>query len=178
MTQLSLTVADVKRLCAVDPADTSQDAAMAALMAAEQPVHEYALDPGILAGAVAPGGDAGLKATLTLGVAEVLAGDYLQTVARGLDFEDSFQVGTLRLVTRPAQTPGALGLSLTRQGLARLAPFTRAARAQTGGAAGATPDDWAPVPQLIAASPVAGASSGAPGSVFDAVFADGEGPEP
>ena len=173
MTVLTITLAEVKRQCAIAAGDTSQDAAITALVAAEQLPHEYALDPGILGLAVAAGaGDAnalGLLATLTLGVGEILAGDYLQTVARGGTLT-GFRVSSLAITVAPGQTPGQLGSGLTKQGLARLAPFTRAARSRTGAAAGVAPDDWAPVPQLIAST--TGNAIAPPASVFDASFAD------
>lgn len=163
MTVLSIATADVRRLCGIDSGDTSRDAAIAALISAEQLVHEYALDPGILALAAAAGAGDGRLATLTLGVAEVMAGDYLQLTARAGTLTE-FKVAGLQISLPAAQTPGALGAALTRQGLARLAPFTRAARSVTSGAAGAAPDDFAPIPLLIA-------SSSGP-SVFDAPFSD------
>ena len=169
MPLLTITLAEIKRQCAIDGGDTSQDAAISALMAAEQGAHEYALDPGILALAVAAGAGDGLLATLTLGVGEVLAGGYLQTAARAGSLV-GFRVSSLAFTIAPGQTPGQLGSGLTKQGLARLAPFTRSARSRTGAAAGATPDDWAPIPQLIAAQLTASGAS--PSSVFDIAFAD------
>ena len=169
MTVLTITLAEVKRQCAIAAGDTSQDAAITALVAAEQLPHEYALDPGILALAVAAGTGDGLLATLTLGVGEILAGDYLQTVARAGTLT-GFRVSSLAITVAPGQTPGQLGSGLTKQGLARLAPFTRAARSRTGAAAGVAPDDWAPVPQLIAST--TGNAIAPPASVFDASFAD------
>ena len=162
MTVLVIGLADLKRLCSLDPGDTSQDGALAALQTAEQAVHEWALDPGILALAAGLGGDPGARATLTLGVAEVMAGDYLQTVARAGTIA-GFRVAGFQVVIPPGQTSGLLGSALTKQGLARLAPFTRAARSVAGAAAGLLPDDFAPIPQLIA-------SSTPEASVFDRTF--------
>lgn len=95
MAVLKIAVADVKRLCAIPDADTSQDTDVAALIAAEQVAHEYALDPAVVRAAqettpanasvlVSPG----LVATLTLGVAELMAGSYLVQVARSPAFTD------------------------------------------------------------------------------------------
>ena len=146
--------------------------AIAALMTAEQSVHEYALDPGILGLAVAAGGNAGLLATLTLGVGEVMAGDYLQQTARAGTVA-VFKAASVSFATPPGQTPGLLGNALTKQGLARLAPFTRAARSVTATAAGVdaglVPDGAAPIPLLIA-------STVPEPSVFDQGF--GEAPPP
>ena len=173
MTVLTIATADVRRLCGIDSGDTSQDSAIAALISAEQLVHEYALDPGILGLAVAAGAGDGCLATLTLGVAEIMAGDYLQLTARAGTIS-GFQVSGLKIAIPPLQTPGALGSALTKAGLARLAPFTRAARSVTASAAGTTPDGTAAIPLLIASSVLSGSSSAPPGSVFDAPFGDVE----
>ena len=169
MALLTISTASVRRLVGLDVGDTSQDTAIAAAITAEQLVHEYALDPGILALAVAAGAGDGLLATLTLGVGEVLAGDYLQTPARQGTLS-GLKIAGITLGFPPLQTPGQLGSALTKQGLARLAPFTRAARSRTGAAAGPTPDDWAPIPQLIASQLLG--SPAPPSSVFDGAFAD------
>ena len=54
------------------PADTSPDADLDALLAAQQPVWNMALDPAVLTRVRVR--HPGLRATLTLGVAESLAG--------------------------------------------------------------------------------------------------------
>lgn len=64
MPVLILTHADLKPLCAIGAADTSEDSDLDALIVAQQPVLEYAIDPAILAAASA---NAGLQATLSWG---------------------------------------------------------------------------------------------------------------
>ena len=89
MAVLTIAVADVKRLCAIPDMDTSQDTDVAALISAEQVAHEYALDPAVLTAAQATSpANPGLVATLTLGVAEMMAGSYLVQVARSPAFTD------------------------------------------------------------------------------------------
>ena len=95
MAVLSIAVADVKRLCAIPDTDTSQDTDVAALIAAEQIAHEYALDPAVVLAALATNpvhpllpATPGLVATLTLGIAEMMAGSYLVQVARSPAFTD------------------------------------------------------------------------------------------
>ncbi len=49
---LTIAVADLKRLLGIADGDTSQDAALGAVLAAEQAVWEYGLDPAVLAASV------------------------------------------------------------------------------------------------------------------------------
>ena len=95
MAVLSIAVADIKRLCAISDVDTSQDGEISALIAAEQTAHEYALDPAVVLAAQEASlvnpllpASPGLVATLTLGVAELMAGSYLVQVARSPAFTD------------------------------------------------------------------------------------------
>ena len=109
MAVLSITVAEIKRLCAISGADTSQDDDIAALISAEQAAHEYALDPAVVQAAQAADlvnpllpAAPGLVATLTLGVAEIMAGSYLVQIARAPAFsEDLVAVATLGQASAP-----------------------------------------------------------------------------
>ena len=128
---LAVAVADVKRLLSVDPADSSQDLALAALITAEQLALEYALDPAVLAAAVSvvtP--NAGLKAWLTLGVTEQLAGAALSVSGRVPGIFDDVQISSLHFTTSRGVHPDKLGADLTAAGTARLAPFSRHIRAE------------------------------------------------
>ncbi len=164
---LPLTRADLKRLCAVDPADTSEDAALDDLRTAQQPVLEYALDPAILGAATAPAGDAGLRATLVLGVAESLAGEWLRGQARAPGAADDFHVGPLSVSASRTDGLAQAGERLAAQGARRLAPFGRAARSVAGDAAGGTPDGASRAP-LLAGTALAPCPPS--GSVFDLPF--------
>jgi hypothetical protein len=137
MPTLTILLSDLKRLCAIDAGDTSEDAALTALLLAEQPVHEYALDPALLA---ASAGDSGLRATLTLGVAEAMAGSFLQVQARALGVTDDIHIGPLTIKSS-AVSPVELGRSLAAQGTARLAPFARASKSVAASALGTAPGD-------------------------------------
>ncbi len=122
MTLLTVPVAELRRLAGVDAGDTSQDAALLAVQAAEQPAHEYGLDPDALASA---GGDAGLRAVLTLGVAQLLAGSYLQQTARAAGATDDVALGPLQITLSRTHNPAQLGDLLAGQGAARLSPYVR-----------------------------------------------------
>ncbi len=128
MSLLPLTRADLKRLCAIGAGDTSQDAALDDLLAAQQPVLEYALDPAILRAAASLTADAGLRATLVLGMAESLAGEWLRQQARALGAADDFHLGPLSVSVSRTDGPAQGGERLVAQGVRRLAPFGRASK--------------------------------------------------
>lgn len=159
MTQLTIALADLKRLCAIDPADTSQDAGLALTIAAEQSVGEYALDPAILA---ASASDPGLLATLTLGVAECLAGSYLRQLARAPGVSDDFHIGPLSVSASRTDGPAQVGERLATQGLKRLEPFSRAIKRLAFDASAGVPDGSSRAPLL--------AQTNAAPSVFDLPF--------
>ena len=128
---LVIAVADIKRLMGVAASDSSQDAALAALIMAEQLAREYALDPAVLAAAVsALVPNAGLKALLTLGIAEQIAGSALSEAGRVPGIADDVQISALHFTTSHGASPDKLGAELTAQGTARLAPFSRHIRAE------------------------------------------------
>ena len=126
---LTVALADIKRLLSLT--DSSQDAALTALITAEQLAREYALDPSVLAAAVSltvP--NAGLKALLTLGIAEQIAGSALSEAGRVPGIADDVQISALHFTTSHGASPDKLGAELTAQGTARLAPFSRHIRAE------------------------------------------------
>jgi hypothetical protein len=115
MAVLSIAVADIKRLCAIPSTDTNQDGDVAALIAAEQVALEYSLDPAVLIAAqeVTAGigvgvppvpTNPGLVATLSLGVAEMMAGSYLVQLARSPAFTDDLVLVSSALGTAPVVT--------------------------------------------------------------------------
>ena len=167
MSLLPVTRADIKRLCALDAGDTSQDAALDDLRAAQQPVLEYALDPAILGAAASPAADAGLRATLTLGLAECLAGEWLRGQARAPGAGDDFHLGPLSVSASRTDGPAQTGERLAAQGLKRLAPFGRAARSVSVDAVAGTPDGSSRAPLLAQTTLTDGLSGG---SVFDLPF--------
>ena len=153
---LTVNHADLKPLCAIAVSDTSSDSDLDALIAAQQPVLEYALDPAVLA---ATSSNTGLQATLTLGLAEVLAGEWLRRQARAPGLTDDFHVGPLAVTASRTDNPAQLGERLAAQGTKRLEPFLRAMKRLAYDATGGAPDGSAKSP-LLAAAP-----SGS--SVFD-----------
>ena len=120
---LTIPISELKRLCAIESADTSQDAALTALLAAEQPVWEWAIDPAALSAAST---DTGLLATLTLGITEALAGRYLQQMARTPGMTDDFKIGELSVTASKTNDLNIQGVALIGAGDDRLAPFRRA----------------------------------------------------
>ena len=158
---LAVTVADLKRLCGMEAGDVSPDEELGALLAAQQPALEYGLDPAILA---ASAGDAGLRATLTLGVAEVVAGEWLGRRARAPGVLDDFHIGPLSVTASRTDSPARQGERLAAQGLRRLEPFVRASRTVGGAAAGGAGDGSGKGP-LLASAPTGP-------SVFDAPLFD------
>lgn len=161
MTQLTIPITELRRLAGIDASDTSQDAALAQVQAAEQEAAEYALDPAALAAAPS---DDGLRATLTLGVAEILAGSFLGQQARAPGAGDDIRFGDVAL--SPSRTQGAvqIGEALTQRGAARLAPYRRASLTVGGGTSLTvdTPPDSGAVSVQIAPSVFDGGCGDAP----------------
>ena len=156
---LTVTMADVKRLCAIDAGDTSQDADISALLAGEQAALEYGLDPAVLAASL---GDAGLAALLTLGAAECLAGSYLEQSARAPGMTDDFRLAGLELLASRTDGLPQLAARLAARGKTRLEPFARAPRQAAADAVGGVGDAGSKIPTLAV-------TASAP-SVFDHPF--------
>ncbi len=141
-----LTIADMKPLLAIDAADTSADTNLTALLSAQQPALEYGLDPAILA---ASAGNAGLSATLALGLAEAMAGEYLRRQARLPGATDDFHLGPLTVSASRTDNAAQLGEKLTLLGLKRLEPFGHAARSVAADASAGMPDGSSKTQVLI-----------------------------
>ena len=157
MTVLTITRDDLKKLCALDLTDTTPDAALDAVIAAEQSVFEYVLDPAVL---MASSGSEGLRATLTLGVSEALSGSYLRRLARAPGATDDFHIGPLNVSASKTDSLPQIAERLAAQGLKRLEPFLRASKMVASDAVGGSPDGSSKTPLLAAAA--------ATGSLFDA----------
>ena len=163
---LPLTIADLKPLLGMDPADTSADAELTALLTAQQPALEYGLDPAILA---ASAGSAGLMAMLSLGLAEALAGEYLRRQARMPGATDDFHLGPLTVSASRTDNPAQLGERLAAAGVKRLEPFGRAARSLAADASAGAPDGSAKTTLIQSEA----ASAPAMPSLFDGSLFDG-----
>ena len=176
---LPLAITDLKPLLAIAAADTSADADLTLLLAAQQPALEYSLDPAILA---ASAGSAGLAATLLLGMAEALAGEYLRRQARAPGATDDFHLGPLTVSASRTDNAAQMGEKLAAHGLKRLEPFGRAARQVAADASAGLPDGSSKVQALLQtnlvqtdlAAPPAGTPSlfDSTDSVFDLPFDD------
>lgn len=143
---LPLTIADLKPLLALGAADTTFDADLTALLMGQQAALEYTLDPAIL---TASAGSAGLEATLTLGMAEALAGEFLRRQARAPGATDDFHLGPLTVSASRTDNLAQLGERLSALGLKRLEPFGRAAKRLAYDASVGQPDGSSKTPLLI-----------------------------
>ena len=146
MSILPLTIADLKPLLALQSTDTTFDADLMTLLAGQQAALEYTLDPAILTAAA---GSAGLQATLTLGVAEALAGEFLRRQARGPGATDDFHLGPLTVSASRTDNQAQLGERLATAGVKRLEPFGRAAKRVAYDASSGQPDGSSKSPLLI-----------------------------
>jgi len=164
---LPLAITDLKPLLALAAADTSADADLTLLLAAQQPALEYGLDPAIL---TASAGSAGLMATLMLGIAEALAGEYLRRQARAPGATDDFHLGPLTVSASRTDNAAQLGERLAVLGLKRLEPFGRAARQVAVDASAGLPDGSSKT-QVIIQTDLAASAPATP-SLFDAAFFD------
>ncbi len=187
---LTITAGMLRRLCGIEAADTSQDAAIALVGGDEQAAIEYALDPIALAAASS---DAGLLATLALGVGEVLAGSYLQGLGRQPGAYDSLGLGALTLSTPSGRDTQSLADALGQKGAARLRPYLRPLAFSPiiwgdmglGGVKASSSSSTSPVPVTVpggqSASVGDGVTSGAvagtlaPSSAFDDPVSDAYG---
>ena len=122
---LVVTTAEVKRLCQIAVSDTTQDSDVAALISAEQPAWEYTIDPEVLAAGET---DSRLSALLTLGLAERMAGSYLEQKLRLPGYTDDFHIGGLDVSASKTANLAQLAVRLADAGNARLEPYLWAAR--------------------------------------------------
>lgn len=152
---LPVTLANCLALAGLPSATNAQ---MTALITLEQPALEFAIDPVLLSNSTT---NAGLSALLTLGVSEVIAGDYVTSLYRVAQSSTVFKVSTLELETRPVNDLSKIGAMLIAQGAARLAPFLLSARsiARIAFAGDQNMDDGAPVDLSI------GTGLGTPGNI-------------
>ncbi len=167
MPVLPIAITDLKPLLAIAAADTSADADLTLLLAAQQSALEYSLDPAILAASL---GSAGLQATLMLGAAEALAGEYLRRQARAPGATDDFHLGPLTVSASRMDNMAQLGERLAVLGQKRLEPFGRAARQVAVDASAGLPDGSSKTSVLIQSD--LAASALATPSLFDSAFFD------
>lgn len=114
---LVVTRAKVKEMCGI--ADTTYDSEIDNLIADLVPVVEYAIKPEHIEDT----GSAGLVATLDLGAAEVVAGEFLAQLARFAGAADTIQIGDLFVTPIFGNVADPYGLK--DQGWLRLRPYLR-----------------------------------------------------
>lgn len=117
---LSVSVATVRAKCRIF--DSEFDTEIDALIDDHLPVIEYS----ILAEHIANTGDTGLQATLNLGAAEVIAGEFLAQSFREPGVAELIQIGELEIGDRlPPRSPIIDPYLLKEQGGRRLSPYLK-----------------------------------------------------
>lgn len=163
---LPVTLNGCLALAGLPPGVNSQ---LSALLALEQPALEFAIDQVLLANSLT---NSGLQAILTLGVSEVIAGDYVISLWRQPQLSTSFKVSTLSIETHSLNDLSKIGTLLVAQGMARLAPFLQAPKniARSAFNGDGNYDDAAPVDLSIGAGIGYAGPIGLPGAPPDPTF--------
>ena len=119
---ITITKADVKRKCMIPTSDTSYDTSIDSLIAETQPAIEY----GIVSSYLADTGNAGLQATLKLGILELMSGEFLEQMCRETGASEQFSIAGLTVGERKER-----GMSLMQQGAERLVPYLKSSALTT-----------------------------------------------
>jgi hypothetical protein len=119
---MAITIArdDVKRKCMIPTENTSYDSHIDSLISEMQPGIEYTIADVFLNNV----SDSALQSTLSLGVLEIISGEFLEQLSREPGASEAFEIAGVTLGERKEK-----GQLLKAQGQARLAPFLRAAPA-------------------------------------------------
>lgn len=120
---LSVTKETVKRKCRISAADF--DAEIQATIDEQLPAIEFAIEPSF----VADVGNAGLQATLNLGAAEIVSGEFLAQVFREPGASEELDFYDIRFGYRNLQFADATVIDpfgLKAQGWLRLSPYLKA----------------------------------------------------
>ena len=112
---ISIAASEVKSKAMIASADTTHDVAIALLISEMQPPLEYSVADCYLADS-----DAGLQATLKLGMLEIITGEFLEQMRREVGATEEFSVNGLS-VGGSAQR----GVELIQQGATRLSPYLK-----------------------------------------------------
>lgn len=113
---VTITKADVKRRLMIATTDTTYDSAIDALISEMQPALEYRIDPSYLADTA----NAGLQATLKLGMLEIMCGEFLEQTRREAGACEEFTIAGLTVGARQEH-----GTTLLQQGYDRLTPYVK-----------------------------------------------------
>jgi hypothetical protein len=117
---LTVSVAVVRAKCRI--LDTEFDTEIEDLIDEQLPVIEYA----VLAEHIANTGDTGLQATLNLGAAEIIAGEFLAQTFREPGVAEEIQVGELTIGNRLSPRATIIDpYMLKEQGWKRLSPYLK-----------------------------------------------------
>ena len=119
---ITITKADVKRKCMIPTSDTSYDSSIDSLIAEMQPAIEYGIESAYLAET----GNAGLQATLKLGILELMSGEFLEQMCREAGASEEFSVAGVTVGERKER-----GMALMQQGAERLAPYLKSSSSTT-----------------------------------------------
>ena len=120
---LTITSDEIKRKCMIGISETGFDADIDALIIEMQPAIEFTIDPDFLSDTA----DAGLQASLRLGVLELMAAEFLAQLCRQPGYSEEFSVGGVRVGQFQQR-----GQELQTAGAARLGPFRKAMGASDG----------------------------------------------
>jgi hypothetical protein len=117
---LTVTVATVRAKCRI--LDTEFDSEIEDLIEEQLPVIEFS----VLAEHIGDTGNSGLQATLNLGAAEIIAGEFLAQTFREPGVAELIQVGELEIGDRlPPRAPIIDPYLLKEQGWRRIAPYLK-----------------------------------------------------
>lgn len=115
---ITITKADVKRKCMIPSTDSSYDTQVDSLIAEMKPGIEYTI-----ADAYLNNPDGSLQAAITLGILEVISGEFLEQLSREPGASEQFTIAGVTIGERKEK-----GEQLKAQGQGRLAPFLKASQ--------------------------------------------------
>lgn len=113
---IAISATEVKRKAMIDT--TEHDAAISSLISEMQPPLEYSVDDRYRADTA----NAGLQATLKLGMLEIITGEFIEQLRRESGSTEQMSVAGVSVGASTLR-----GLDLVQQGATRLAPYLKAA---------------------------------------------------
>lgn len=121
---ITITTADIKRKAMIDAAETAYDSAIAALIAEVQPAVEHSIEDCHIEDT----SNAGLQATLKLGLLEIVTGEFLEQLRREMGATEEVSIAGVSLGASTVR-----GADLVQQGSERLAPYLKGVLPHMGG---------------------------------------------
>ena len=113
---ISITASDVKRKAMIASGNTTYDASISSLITEMQAALEYSIEPDYLSDTT----NAGLQATLKLGMLEIITADFLEQLVREEGRTEAFAVSGITIGQATAR-----GVELVAQGAKRLEPYLK-----------------------------------------------------